>query len=98
MIFIDAIKIDERLASHFVGPDPFLRDKLISLRFPEFSIAAPVLELDEPPPFVVVVVNHGSYRCFDDYCHKGLGAGRVSWNLHRVTWVESLREMTLLAW
>ena len=60
MIFIDAIEIDERLASHLVGPDPFLRDQLISLRFSEFAIAAPILKLDEPAPLVVVVVSHGS--------------------------------------
>jgi hypothetical protein len=60
MIFIDAIEIDERLASHLVGPDPFLRDQLISFRFSEFSIAAPVLKLGEPAPLAVVVVSHGS--------------------------------------
>jgi hypothetical protein len=40
MIFIDAIEIDERLASHLVGPDPFLSDQLIGFRFSVFSIAA----------------------------------------------------------
>src|SRR6185312_658681 len=63
MIFIDAVEIDERLASHLVGPDSFLRDQLISLRFSELSIAAPILKLDEPALFVVVVVSHGSKRC-----------------------------------
>ena len=60
MILIDAIEIDERLASHLVGPDPFLRDQLISLRFSELSIAAPVLKLGQPAPLVLVVVSHGS--------------------------------------
>jgi len=96
MIFIDANEIDERLASHLEGPDPLLRDQLISFRFSEFSIAAPVLKLDEPPRSVVVVVSHGSYRCFDDL--RGSGPGHVSWHLHRVTWVESLCEITLLPW
>lgn len=59
MIFIDAIEIDERLASHFVGPDPFLRDQFIGFRLSEFSIAAPVFEFDEPAP-LIVVVSHGS--------------------------------------
>jgi hypothetical protein len=58
MIFIDAIEIDERLASHLVRPDPLLRDQLISLRFSEFAISAPVLKLDEPALFVVVFVSH----------------------------------------
>ncbi|SRR5579871_1515290 len=67
MIFIDAIEIYECLASYLVGLDPFLCNQLIGFRFSEFAIAAPVLKLDEPPPFVVVVVSHGSYRCFDDH-------------------------------
>jgi len=60
MIFIYAIEIDERLASHLVGSDPFLRDQLISFRFSEFAIPAPALKFDEPAPLVVVVVSHGS--------------------------------------
>lgn len=60
MIFIDAIEIDERLASHLVGSDPFLRDQLIRFRFSEFAIPAPVFKLDEPAPLVVIVVSHGS--------------------------------------
>jgi AcrB/AcrD/AcrF family len=60
MIFIDAIEIDERLASHLVGPNPFLCDQLIGFRFSELSIATPVLKLSEPAAFVVVVVSHGS--------------------------------------
>jgi hypothetical protein len=60
MIFIDAIEIDERLASHLVGPDPFLRDQLISFRLSEFSIATPVLKLGEAAPLVVIVVSHDS--------------------------------------
>ncbi|WP_291712620.1 hypothetical protein [Bradyrhizobium sp.] len=59
MIFIDAIEIDERFASHFVGSDPFLRDQLIGFCFSELSIAAPVLKLGEPAPLVVVIVRHG---------------------------------------
>ena len=58
MIFIDAIEIDERLATHLVGPDPFLRDQLISFRFSELPIAASVLKLDEAALFVVVVISH----------------------------------------
>jgi hypothetical protein len=34
-------------------------DQLISLSPSEFAIAATVLELDEPAPFVVIIVNHG---------------------------------------
>lgn len=60
MIFIDAIEIDERLASHLVSPNPFLRDQFIGFRLSEFPIAAPVFELDEPAPSIVVVVSHGS--------------------------------------
>jgi hypothetical protein len=52
MIFIDAIEIDERLASHLVGSDPFLRDQLIRFRFSEFTVPTPVLKLDEPAPLV----------------------------------------------
>jgi len=85
MIFIDAIEIDERLASHLVGPDPFLRDQLIGFRFSEFSIATPILKLDEPALFVVVVVSHGSKRCFDDLYDKGIRTGRASWHLHKGT-------------
>lgn len=85
MIFIDAVEIDERLASHLVGPDPFLRDQLVGFRLAEFSIAAPILKLDEPALFVVVVVSHGSKRCFDDLYDKGIRTGRVSWHLHKGT-------------
>ena len=60
MIFIDAIEIDERLASHLVGSDPFLCDQLISFRLSELSITTPVLKLGEPAALVVVVVSHGS--------------------------------------
>jgi hypothetical protein len=71
MIFINAIEIDECLTSHLVGPDPFLRDQLISFSFPEFAIAAPVLKFDEPALLVVVVVvSHGSQRRFDDLSHR----------------------------
>src|ERR1700722_2225466 len=75
MIFIDAVEIDERLASHLVGPDPLLRDQLISFRFSEFAIAATVLELDEPALFVVVLVSHDSHRCFDGLCDSGVRTG-----------------------
>ena len=50
-------------ASHLVGPDPLVGDQLISLSPSEFAIAATVLELDEPAPFVVIIVNHGSCMC-----------------------------------
>jgi hypothetical protein len=70
--FINAIEIDECLASHLVGPDPFLRDQLTSFSFPEFAIAAPVLKFDEPTLLVVVVVSHGSQTRFDDLSHKDL--------------------------
>ena len=72
MIFIDAIKIDERLASHLVGPDPFLRDQLVSFRLSEFSIATTILELDEPALFVIVLVSHDSHRRFDGLCYIGV--------------------------
>jgi hypothetical protein len=75
MILIDAFEIDERLASHLVGPDSFLRDQLISFRFSEFSIATPVLKLDEPALFVVVLVSHGSCRCFDGLCDSAIRTG-----------------------
>ena len=48
------------LASHLVGPDPFLRDQLVSFRFSKFAIAAPVLKLGQPALLIVVVVSHGS--------------------------------------
>lgn len=60
MIFIDAIEIDERLATHFIGPDPLLRDQLISFRLSEFAIATPVLELNEPALVFSIIVSHGS--------------------------------------
>jgi hypothetical protein len=69
VILINAIEIDECLASHLVGPDPFLRDQLISFSFPEFTIAAPVLKFDEPA-LLVVVVSHGSQSSFDDLSHR----------------------------
>jgi len=43
MVIIDAIEIDERLASHLVGPDPLLRDQLIRFRFSEFAMRQPSL-------------------------------------------------------
>jgi hypothetical protein len=60
MIIIDAIEIDERFASHLVGPDPFLRDQFISFRFAEFAIATPLFKFDEPAPLIVVVISHGA--------------------------------------
>lgn len=59
MIFIDAVEIDECLASHLVGPNPLPRDQLIGFRFAEFSIAAAVLELDKSAPIVAVGFCHG---------------------------------------
>ena len=79
MIFIDAIEIDERLASHLVGPDPLLRDQLISFRFSEFAIAATVLELDEPAPLVAIIVKHGSCMCFDDLRHNRIKLRWMGW-------------------
>jgi hypothetical protein len=70
MIFINAIEIDECLASHLVGPNPFLCDQLISFSFPEFAIATPVLKFDQPTLLIVVVVNHGSQSRFDNLSHK----------------------------
>jgi len=93
-IFIDVLEIDERLASHLVGSDPFLRDQLIRLRFSEFAIPAPVLKLDEPAPLVVVVVSHGSGRCFDDLCHSGIKSGPRELAFA----VGSLFAMMLLPW
>src|SRR5882762_7839192 len=98
MIFIDAIEIDERLASYFVGSDPFLRDHLIRFRFSEFAIPAPVLELDEPAPLVsllLAMVHRGALIISTIVESR---PGRVSWHLHRVTCVDSLCEMTLLPW
>lgn len=66
MIFIYAVEVDHGLTSHLVSPDPLVGDQLISLGFSEFAIAATVLELDEAPPPVVIIVNHGSCMCFDD--------------------------------
>jgi hypothetical protein len=37
----------------------------------QFTIAATVLELDEPAPLVVVIVSHASRKCFDDLCQNG---------------------------
>jgi hypothetical protein len=79
MVIIDAIEIDERLASHLVGPDPLLRDQLISFRFSEFAIAATVLELDEPA-LIVVVVSHGSGASMISAVVRS-GPGRMSWHL-----------------
>ena len=58
------------LPPHLVGSDPLVGDQLISLSLSEFAIAATVLELDEPAPLVVIIVNHGSCMCFDDLCHN----------------------------
>jgi hypothetical protein len=60
VIFIHAVEVDHGLASHLVGPDPLVRDQLIGLGLSEFAIAATILELDEPAPLVVIIVNHGS--------------------------------------
>jgi hypothetical protein len=69
-IFIHAVQVDHGLASHLVLPDPLVGDQLISLSLSEFAIAATVLELDEPAPLVVIIVNHGSCMCFDDLRHN----------------------------
>src|SRR5258708_26179512 len=70
VIFIHAVEVDHRLASHLVGPDPLMVDQLISLGLSEFAIAATILELDEPAPLVVIIVDHGSRMRFDDLCHN----------------------------
>ena len=70
MIFIHAVEVDHGLTSHLVGPDPLVGDQLISLSLSEFAIAATILELDEPAPLVVIIVNHGSCVCFDDFRHN----------------------------
>jgi hypothetical protein len=49
-------------------------DQLISLSLSEFAIAATVLELDQPAPLVVIVVNHGSYMGSDDIRHNWIKA------------------------
>ena len=97
MIVIDALEIDERLASHLVGSDPFLRDQLIRLRFSEFAIPAPVLKLDEPAPLVVVVVSHVHRGALMISAIVESRPDRTSWYLHRVIGVDQLCEMTLLA-
>ena len=70
MIFIHAVEVDHGLASHLVGPDPLVGDQLISLSLSELAIAATILELDEPAPLVVIIANHGSCVCFDDFYHN----------------------------
>lgn len=70
MIFIDAVEIDEGLASHLVGSDPLLRDQFISFCFSKFAITATVLERDEPEPFVAAIISHGSCKCSDDLGHN----------------------------
>lgn len=74
VIFIHAVEVDHGLASHLVGPDPLVGDQLISLSLSEFAIAATVLELDEPAPLVVIVVNHDSCMCSDDLRHNWIKA------------------------
>src|SRR5262249_14871689 len=59
-------------------------DQLISLRLSEFAIAATVLKLDEPALLAVVIVNHGSCKCFDDLRHNRIKpAGRVGISMPR---------------
>jgi hypothetical protein len=70
VIFIHAVEVDHGLASHLVGPDLLAGNQLVSLSLSEFAIAATILELDEPAPIVVIIVNHGSCMCFDDLCHS----------------------------
>jgi hypothetical protein len=60
VIFIHAVEVDHGLTPHLVGPDPLVGDQLISLSPSEFAIATTILELDEPAPPVVIIVNHGS--------------------------------------
>ena len=65
VIFIHAVEIDHGLASHLVGPDPVVGDQLVSLSLSEFSIATTVLELGEPAPIAVTIVDGGFFMCFD---------------------------------
>ena len=62
MIFIYAVEINHGLAPHLVGPDPLVGDQLISFTASNFAIAATMLELDEPPPLVVITLNHESLQ------------------------------------
>jgi hypothetical protein len=96
MIFIDAVEIDERLASHLIGSDPFLSDQLIGFSFSELSIATPVLKLGEPAPFVVVVLRHGYKGASMISAIVGIRTGPRELAFVTVTCMESPCEMTLL--
>ena len=71
MIFIHAVEVDHGLATHLVSPDPVMGDQLISLGPSEFAITATVLELDEPPPLIAIIVSHGSWMRFDNSATVG---------------------------
>jgi hypothetical protein len=87
VIFIHAVEVDQGLAPHLVGPDPLVGDQLISLSFSEFSIAATVLELDEPAPRVVTIVNHGSCMCFDNVRDNRISPAERDGHFHCATLV-----------
>jgi hypothetical protein len=74
VIFIHAVEVDHGLTSHLVGPDPLVSDQLISFSLSEFAIAATVLELDEPAPPIIIIVDHGSCMCFDDFRHNRINS------------------------
>jgi hypothetical protein len=99
VIFVHAVEVDQSLASHLVGPDPLLGDQLISLRLSEFAIATTVLELDEPALLAVVIVGHGSCKCFDELRHNRIKTRWASWYFHAATWCRRARaETALLPW
>jgi len=69
-MFIHAVEVDQVLPPILYALNPLVGDQFVSLSLSEFAIAAIVLELDEPAPPVVIVVNHGSCMCFDDLRHN----------------------------
>jgi hypothetical protein len=74
-----------------------LGDELISLGLSEFAIAATVLELDEPALLVVVIVNHGSCKRFDDLRHNRIKTRWGNWHFHAATWCRrALAEKAML--
>ena len=89
VIFVHTLKVDQGLASHLVRLDPVVSDQLVSLSLSEPAIAATVLELDEPAPLVVIIVNHGSCTWFDN--RRGVGSSRAEreGHIHSVTLVST---------
>ena len=80
---VHAVEVDHGLASHLVSPDPLVGDQLISLSLSEFAVAATVLELDEPAPLVVIIINHRSCVCFDDLRDNRIMPRRARWAFPR---------------